>query len=163
SRALLDAALARMDRLDGPIHAVVTRDDGAARALADAADAARTRGDVCGPLHGLPMTVKDTFETAGLRTTAGYPPFADHVPPPPAPAAAAAAVPRLRDAGAVVVAKTNTPVLAGDWQTTNPVFGRTTNPWNHDRAPGGSSGGSAAAVAAGFTALELGSDIGGSI
>ena len=158
SRALLEAALARIDRFDGPIRAVVTRDDAAARAAADAADAARARGEDRGMLHGLPMTVKDTFETAGLRTTSGFPPLAEHVP-----ATDADAVARLRAAGAVVMGKTNTPVLAGDWQTNNPVFGRTNNPWDATRAPGGSSGGSAAAVAAGFSALELGSDIGGSI
>jgi amidase len=158
SRALLDAYLDRIDRHDGPIHAVVTRDDAAARAAADAADAARARGDVRGPLHGLPMTVKDTLETAGMRTTAGFAPLAEHVPE-----ADAESVARLRGAGAIVFGKTNTPILAGDWQTTNPVFGRTSNPWDPTRSPGGSSGGSAAAVAAGFTPLELGSDIGGSI
>jgi amidase len=129
-----------------------------ARHAADAADAARARGTLLGPLHGLPMTVKDTFETAGLRTTAGAPELAQHVP-----AADAVAVARLRAAGGVILGKTNTPLYAGDAQTYNAVFGTTNNPWDVRRTPGGSSGGSAAALAAGLTGLELGSDIGGSI
>jgi amidase len=102
--------------------------------------------------------VKDCFETEGLRTTAGSPVLADHVP-----TADAVAVARLTAAGAIVFAKTNTPTLAMDWQTYNPLFGTTCNPWDADHTPGGSSGGSAAATAAGFSGLELGSDIGGSI
>lgn len=158
SRELLDHLLARIERRNTALNAVVTLDAERARARADAADAARARGERWGPLHGLPMTVKDVFETEGLRTTSGSPDLADHVP-----AADAESVARLRTAGAVIFGKTNTPTLAADWQTDNPVFGRTANPRDPGRTPGGSSGGSAAALAAGLTPLELGSDIGGSI
>jgi len=158
SRELLEHLLARIERFDGGLNAVVTLDVERARAAADAADRALAAGDAKGALFGLPMTVKDTFETAGLRTTCGVPALSQHVP-----AADAIAVARLRAAGAVIFGKTNTPTWAGDWQTTNPIFGTTNNPWDRTRTPGGSSGGSAAALAAGFTPLELGSDIGGSI
>ena len=157
SRELLDHYLDRVERLNPPLNAVVTLDpDGAGRA-ADAADAALARGDVVGPLHGVPMTVKDTFETAGMRTTCGLAAW-DRVPERDADA-----VRRLRDAGAVIFGKTNTHTMAADWQTVNPIFGATNNPWDTARTTGGSSGGSAAAVATGMTGLELGSDIGGSI
>lgn len=159
SRELLEHLLARIERWNGDLNAVVTLDLERARAAADAADRALAEGAAApGALLGLPMTVKDTFETAGLRTTCGVPELSGHVP-----AADAVAVARLRAAGAVIFGKTNTPTWAGDWQTTNPVFGTTNNPWDRSRTPGGSSGGSAAALAAGFTPLELGSDIGGSI
>ncbi len=158
SRELLEHQLARIERLNPGLNAVVTLDAERARAAADAADRALAKSESLGPLHGLPMTVKDTFETAGLRTTCGVPELSQHVP-----RADAVAVGRLRAAGAVIFGKTNTPTWAGDWQTTNPIFGTTNNPWDRTRTPGGSSGGSAVAVAAGFTSLELGSDIGGSI
>jgi len=158
SRELLDHYLARVERLNPPLNAVVTVDVEGARRAADAADRALARGEASGPLHGVPMTVKDTYETAGMRTTCGFEPWSDH-----RPESDAEPVRRLREAGAVVFGKTNTPMLAGDWQTHNPIFGVTNNPWNRDRTTGGSSGGAAAAVAAGLTALELGSDIGGSI
>jgi amidase len=158
SRELLEHYLARIERWNPALNAVVALDAERARAAADAADRALARGEAAGALFGLPMTVKDTFETAGLRTTCGVPELAEHVP-----AADAISVARLRAAGAVIFGKTNTPTWAGDWQTTNPIYGTTNNPWDRTRTPGGSSGGSAAAVAAGFTSLELGSDIGGSI
>ena len=158
SRELLDLFLARIERLGGEVNAVVTLDVERARAQADEADAAAAQGSYFGPLHGLPITVKDSLETMGLRTTSGYPPLKDHVP-----AAHAASVQRLVDAGAIVFGKTNLPTLAGDAQTYNALFGVTRNPWDLARTPGGSSGGSAAALAAGFTALELGSDIAGSV
>jgi len=158
SRELLEHQLARIERHDRAINAVVTLDRERARAAADAADRALAAGGEQGPLLGLPITVKDCFETAGLRTTCGVPELAQHVP-----AADATAVARLRAAGAIVFGKSNTPTWTGDWQTTNPIFGTTNNPWDTARIPGGSSGGSAAALAAGFTSLELGSDIGGSI
>ncbi|MDE1951009.1 MAG: amidase, partial [Burkholderiales bacterium] len=139
-------------------NAVVTLDAERALQRAAAADAARAAGAPLGPLHGLPMTVKDSFETAGLRTTSGAPQLAGHVP-----AADADAVARLAAAGAIVFGKTNLPTFAMDIQSVNPVFGCANNPWDLARTPGGSSGGAAAALAAGFTALELGSDIGGSI
>ena len=157
SRELLEHYLARVEALNPPLNAVVTHDPDAARVAADAADASLARGDDVGPLHGVPMTVKDTYLTAGMRTTCGLPAW-DHVPEHDADA-----VRRLRAAGAVIFGKTNTPTLAGDWQTYNAIFGTTNNPWDTTRTTGGSSGGSAAAVATGMTALELGSDIGGSI
>jgi amidase len=157
SRELLDHYLARIDRLNPALNAVVTIDPDGARRAADAADAALARGEVHGPLHGVPMTVKDTFETAGMRTTCGFEAW-DRVPD-----RDAEAVRRLRAAGAVIFGKTNTPIFAGDWQTYNPIFGTTNNPWDTTRTTGGSSGGSAAAVASGMTAFEVGSDIGGSI
>ncbi len=157
SRELLDHYLARVDRLNTRLNAVVTLDPDGARRAAEAADDALARGDVIGPLHGVPMTIKDTFDTAGMRTTCGVQAW-DRIPERDADA-----VRRLREAGAVVFAKTNTPAFAGDWQTFNPIFGTTNNPWDTTRTTGGSSGGAAAAVAAGLTALELGSDIAGSI
>jgi|EndMetStandDraft_7_1072992.scaffolds.fasta_scaffold34207_3 amidase len=157
SRELLDHYLARVDALNGPLNAVVTLDPDGARRAADAADAALAGGDDVGPLHGVPMTIKDTYQTAGMRTTCGLPAW-DHVPE-----RDAEAVRRLRGAGAVIFGKTNTPTLAGDWQTYNAMFGTSNNPWDTTRTTGGSSGGAAAAVATGMTALELGSDIGGSI
>jgi amidase len=158
SRELLGEYLARIERWNPALRAVVTLDEERAGGRAEQADAARSRGESLGPLHGLPISVKDCFETAGLRTTAGTPHLAEHVP-----TADAVAVARLQAAGAIVFAKTNTPPLAMDWQTSNPLFGTTCNPWDVARTPGGSSGGSAAATAAGLSALELGSDIGGSI
>ena len=158
SRQLLELLLDRVERFNPDLNAVVTLDVERARARADAADAATARGESWGPLHGLPMTVKDVWETAGLRTTSGAPELVDHVPD-----VDAVAVQRLRAAGAVIYGKTNTPLYAGDLQTFNEPFGTTSNPWDLTRTPGGSSGGAAAAVAAGLTPLELGSDIGGSI
>ena len=158
SRELLEIHLARVAKHGKALNAVVCLDEERARADAAAADAELARGRARGPLHGLPITIKDTFETAGLRTTAGAPELANHVPQRDAEAVA-----RLRRAGAVIFGKTNVPYMAGDWQSYNQVYGTTNNPWNAARVPGGSSGGAAAAVATGETPLELGSDIGGSI
>jgi amidase len=158
SREVLDQLLARVDEVNPSINAVVALDVERARAAAAAADDATARGDQLGPLHGLPMTVKDVWETEGLVTTSGAPELKDHVP-----AMDAIAIGRLKSAGAVIFGKTNTPLYAGDFQTFNEVYGRTNNPWDTSRTTGGSSGGSAAAVATGMTPLELGSDIGGSI
>jgi len=158
SREVLDYFLERVDRLDKRINSVVTLEVERARAEADAADAALARGEVRGPLHGVPMTVKDSFQTAGMRTTSGAPELADFVPQEDAWPVA-----RLREAGAIIFGKTNLPLYAGDLQSYNEVFGTTNNPYDLSRTPGGSSGGSAAALACGFTPLELGSDIGGSI
>jgi len=157
SRELLAHYRLRIDRLNPAINAVVTLDETAFDRAA-AADAARASGRSWGPLHGLPITIKDSLETAGLRTTAGAPEYAGHVPERDAEAVA-----RLRAAGAIVFGKTNLPAYAADCQTFNPIFGTTRNPWDPDRAVGGSSGGAAAAVAAGLTGLDLGSDLGGSI
>jgi amidase len=158
SRELLDLYVNRIERLGGPVNAVVTFDVERARDAADAADAAVARGDELGPLHGLPVTIKDAIETEGIRSTGGARELADHVPTADAPAVA-----RLKDAGAIVFGKTNLPRWSADFQTFNELFGVTNNPWALDRTVGGSSGGAAAAVAAGFTSFELGTDIGGSV
>jgi len=140
------------------LNAIVEIDIKAARSTADAADALLARGETAGPLHGLPMTVKDSFEVAGQISTGGDPTYRAHVP-----AADAAAVARLRAGGANIIGKTNVPLYCGDWQTYNEIHGLTCNPWNLERTPGGSSGGAAAALAAGLSAADIGSDIGGSI
>jgi amidase len=158
SREVLDVFLDRVRRLDGAVNSVVTIDEDGARAACVAADDAIARGDEVGPLHGVPITIKDSWQTAGMRTTSGAPELAGFVP-----TEDAWPVARLREAGAVVYGKTNLPLYAGDFQTYNEVFGTTTNPFDASRTPGGSSGGPAAALACGFTPLELGSDIGGSI
>ena len=158
SLELLRAYLQRVDRLNPAINAVVVDDRERALARARAADRALARGEHWGPLHGLPMTVKEAFDLQGHRTTQGYPPMKDNVA-----ADDALAVQRLKAAGAVVFGKTNVPLFNADFQSYNEVYGTTHNPWDLARGPGGSSGGGAAAIAAGLAALEYGSDIGGSI
>ncbi len=158
SRELLEEYLRRIEHHNPALNAVVTLDAERALADADTADDALARGEPTGALHGLPVTIKDSLATAELRTTAGAPPFADHVP-----ARDAEAVARLRAAGAIIFGKTNVPAFASDTQTYNDLFGTTNNPWDLGRTPGGSSGGAAAAIAAGLSALELGSDFGGSL
>jgi len=158
SRELLGHILTRVEQRNPRLNAIVALDADRAWAAAAAADAATARGDADGPLHGLPMTVKDVWETEGLVTTSGAAELKEYVPP-----ADALAVGRLKAAGAIIFGKSNTPLYAGDFQTFNDVYGLTSNPWDVSRTAGGSSGGAAAAVAAGLTPLELGSDIGGSI
>ncbi|HEX5678916.1 MAG TPA: amidase [Alcanivorax sp.] len=158
AEAALDHFIDRIERLDGALNAVVVRRFEQARERAREADLALARGEDWGALHGVPMTVKETYEIAGWPTTAGMEALREHVSE-----HTSAAVQRLLDAGAVIFGKTNVPAYASDLQTYNDIYGTTNNPWNPDLTPGGSSGGAAAALAAGFTPLELGSDIGGSI
>jgi amidase len=154
---LLEHAIARIEALDQRFNAVVVRDFDRARDTAKAADAALARG-VRRPLLGIPITLKEAFNVAGLPTTWGYPQFWDFVPKEDA-----LIVSRLKEAGAVVIGKTNVPLGLGDFQSYNDIYGTTNNPWDVGRSPGGSSGGSAAALAAGFGPLSVGSDIGGSL
>lgn len=153
----LEEALARVEARDGALNSVVVRDFERARVAAAAADAALTRGDRR-PLLGVPMTVKESFNVAGLPTTWGVAEAVGKWPQHDA-----VAVARLKASGAVVFGKTNVSVRLADWQSFNPVYGRTRNPWDPTRTPGGSSGGGAAAVAAGLVPLELGSDLYGSL
>jgi amidase len=148
----------RIASLNKPINAIVLLDSVGAMARAKAADSALAVGDYWGPLHGVPVTIKDNYKTRGLTTTAGYPPLATNIP-----SQDAGVVRLLRDAGAIILAKTNLSVLAMDMQCDNPVYGRTNNPWDPSRTSGGSSGGCAAALAAGLTPLSFGNDLGGSI
>ncbi len=150
--------LARLDEVNPSLNAVVTRCDDLALERAGKADAALARGETVGPLHGVPITIKDAFDTAGVRSTGGTKGRAEYVPP-----TNATAVERLLAAGAILIGKTNTPELTLSYETDNLLFGKTFNPYDLSRSPGGSSGGSAAAVAAGGSALDLGSDTGGSI
>ncbi|MCM3920402.1 amidase [Frankia sp. AiPs1] len=154
---LTDEAIARIERDDKMINAICVPDFDRARAAARGADQARARGEVR-PLLGIPVTVKESYNIAGLPTTWGMPQHANYLP-----AEDAVQVSRLRAAGAVVLAKTNVPVGLQDIQTFNEIYGTTNNPWDHDRTPGGSSGGSAAALASGFGALSIGSDLAGSL
>ncbi|MGY1744743.1 amidase [Blastococcus sp. SYSU D00695] len=158
ARELLEAHLARIERVDPVVNAIVTRDPEGARAAADAADAALAAGDPVGPLHGLPAAHKDTHATGGMRTTWGSPLHAEHVP-----LRDELVVERLRRAGVVRVGKTNTPEFAAGSHTFNTLFGATHNPYRHGLSAGGSSGGAAAALAAGLVAVAEGSDMGGSL
>ena len=154
---LLDLYRGRIARYNQVLNAVVEPDFDRARRDAEAADARRARGEDA-PLLGLPMTLKESINVRGLRTTAGMEMWRDFRAEHDAPVTT-----RLKAAGAAVMAKTNVPQMLADWQSANPVYGRTSNPWDLSRTPGGSTGGGAAALAAGLTPLEFGSDIGGSI
>jgi amidase len=154
---LCDLAIQRIESVDRSINAVVVRDFERAREAAKDADARRVRGE-SGALLGLPVTVKEAYNVAGLPTTWGFTTAKDFRPPEDA-----LAVTRLKAAGAIILGKTNVPVFLSDWQSYNDLYGTTNNPWDVRRTPGGSSGGSAASLAAGYVALELGSDIGGSL
>ena len=159
SRELTQALLARVEAVDPTLNAVVELRGDQALAEAAAADQATARGGALGPLHGVPMTIKESFDVAGLHTTWGNPAFADHVAGTDATVAR-----RLRAAGAILVGKTNVAFMLGDFgQTANQLHGVTGNPWDPARTPGGSSGGAAAATAAGLTFLEYGSDLVGSV
>ena len=159
ARELLGAYLDRIGRVNSLLNAIVTlSSEEDAMAQAAAADEAAARGEPLGPLHGLPIAIKDLSDTAGMRTTYGSPLFAGHVPDADAPHVA-----RLRAAGALIIGKTNTPEFGAGSQTFNPVFGVTRNPWDTALTPGGSSGGAAAAVAAGLLPFADGSDLASSI
>jgi amidase len=155
---LLDAHLKQIAQHNSKLNAICTLDEENARIRAKQADEALARGENWGALHGVPVTIKDIFETAGLRTTAGYIPLKDYIPQQDATAVA-----RLKAAGAIVLGKTNMAELAGDYQSTNSLFPRVNNPWNIEYTAGGSSGGSAAAVAAGLSPLDIGNDLAGSV
>jgi amidase len=154
---LAQDVIGRIERHDAKINAVCVRDFERGLAAARAADAALARGEHK-PLLGIPMTVKESYNVAGLPTTWGNPAQKDFVP-----AEDALPISRVKDAGGVILAKTNVPIGLGDWQSYNDIYGTTNNPFDLGRTPGGSSGGSSAAVAAGYGALSLGSDIGGSL
>ena len=155
---LLDAHLEQIARHNSKLNAICTLDEENARIRAEEADEALARGENWGALHGVPITIKDIFETAGLRTTAGYIPLKAYVPQQDATAVA-----NLKAAGAIILGKTNMAELAGDYQSTNSLFPRVNNPWNVEYTAGGSSGGSAAAVAAGLSPLDIGNDLAGSV
>ena len=155
---LLDTYLDRMQRFNPTLNAIVATDVEGARKRARAADRALARQQVWGPLHGVPMTIKESYDVVGLPTTWGVPELKDNQPK-----RNALAVDRLLAAGAVLFGKTNVPLYLADYQSYNAIYGTTNNPWDLTRSPGGSSGGSAAALAAGLTGFEAGSDIGSSI
>ncbi|HEY3797933.1 MAG TPA: amidase family protein [Caulobacteraceae bacterium] len=154
---LLAATIRQYEAVNAPLNAVVATDLARAKERARAIDDHRVKGDALGPLAGLPMTIKDTFDVEGMPASAGLDQYRHGKRPD------AVVVSHARTAGAVVWGKTNVPVLAGDFQTFNDVYGVTNNPWDLTRTPGGSSGGAAAALATHMTALEIGSDIGGSL
>src|SRR5450432_4554330 len=154
---LAQDAIGRIERHDTKINAVCVRDFERALDAARAADAARARGEAK-PLLGIPMTVKESYNVAGLPTTWGIPAQKDFVP-----TEDALSISRVKEAGGIILGKTNVPLGLGDWQSYNDIYGTTNNPYDLGRTPGGSSGGSSAALAAGYGPLSLGSDIGGSL
>ena len=158
SLEVLESFLAQVEKVNPKINAIVALDVERAKEKAIEADNKINLKSKLGPLHGLPMTIKDAFEVEGIVSTGGNPAWKDNIPK-----RNAEAVQRLVDAGAIIFGKTNVPFLSSDLQSFNKIYGTTNNPWDLERTPGGSSGGSAAALAAGMTPLELGSDIGGSI
>src|SRR5262250_1669853 len=155
---LLDLYLERVDKHNPSLNAIIAMDVDGARKRARAADRALARKQMWGPLHGVPMTIKESYDVVGMPTTWGIPDLKDNLPP-----RNALAVDRLLGAGVVLFGKTNVPIYLADYQSYNAIYGTTNNPWDLSRSPGGSSGGSAAALAAGLTGLEAGSDIGSSI
>jgi len=155
---LLDFYLRRIERYNPKINAIIFMDVEKARKRAKKADQTLAKGKIWGPLHGVPMTLKDSYDVIGMPTTWGVPQYRNHFPK-----ANAVAVDRLLKAGVVLLGKTNVPLYLADWQTFNEIYGTTNNPWDVTRIPGGSSGGSAAALAAGLTGIDAGSDIGASI
>ena len=158
SAELLALYFERVDSLNPALNAIIVQRRDEAMARAQAADAALARGERWGPLHGVPMTVKESYDVAGTPTTWGSPQLKDNIA-----AKDALSISRLKDAGVVIFGKTNVPLMLSDFQSYNDVYGTTNNPWDLSRVPGGSSGGTAAALAAGLTGIDTGSDIGGSI
>ncbi len=158
SAEVVEAYLEQIEKVNPRLNAIVTLDAGGARKRAREADEALKRGEVWGPLHGVPVTIKDNYATRGIRSTNGMEELAGYVPQHDA-----VVVERVKRAGAVILGKTNLPPLGMDTQTRNRLFGVTNNPWDVNRTPGGSSGGEAAAVATGMSALGMGNDLGGSI
>lgn len=153
---VLDAHLEHIAKHNSSINAIVTLDEEGARKRAREIDSVSAGTNL--PLLGIPVTIKDAFMVNGMRTTGGYLPLADYIPEEDSTVAT-----RLRAAGAIIIGKTNVPILSSDTQTDNEIFGRTNNPWNVEHTPGGSSGGSAAAVASGMSVLDIGSDVAGSV
>src|SRR5947208_13615722 len=158
SKAVVEAHLDRIAKVNPKLNAIVQLTADAARKEADEADAALARGQIKGPRHGVPVTIKDTLETAGVICTGGTKGRASFVPK-----ADGTAVARLRAAGGIILGKTNVPELAAAAESDNLVYGRTNNPYDLTRTPGGSTGGEAAIIAAGGSPLGLGTDAGGSI
>ena len=155
---VLEHFLARIDKFNPSLNAIIWEDRDRARVRAKAADAALAAGEVWGPLHGVPMTIKESYDVAGSPTTWGDPELKGNIA-----AESALSVQRLERAGVNLFGKTNVPLMLADWQSYNAIYGTASNPWNRDLTPGGSSGGSASALAAGLTGLDAGSDIGASI
>lgn len=155
---VLEHFLSRVDRYNPALNAIVWQDRDRARLRAKAADQALAKGEIWGPLHGVPMTIKESYNVAGSPTTWGDPALKDNVTE-----TSALSVERLEKAGVVLFGKTNVPLMLADWQSYNAVYGTANNPWDTTLTPGGSSGGSAAALAAGLTGIDAGSDIGASI
>jgi amidase len=155
---ILEIFLERTTRHNPTLNAIIVLEEDKARTRAREADSAVARGEVWGPLHGVPMTIKESFNVAGTPTTWGVPDHKDNIA-----AEDALSVTRMKAAGVTLFGKTNVPLLLGDWQSFNTIYGTTNNPWDVTRSPGGSSGGSAAALAAGLTGIDTGSDIGASI
>lgn len=155
---LLDLHLARYERFNPQLNAVIFTQVDQAKAHAKAADEATARGERRGPFHGIPTTIKESYDWSGAPSSWGIPVWKDNVA-----TSNAVAVQRLLDAGAVIYGKTNIPFNLADWQSFNDIYGTTNNPWDLKRTPGGSSGGAAAALASGMSSLEIGSDIGASI
>ena len=152
-----DAAIDRIEQRNGAMNAVIIQDFDRAREKANKLDKSRVAGDHC-PLLGVPMTVKESIDVEGLPSSWGFPASASNIAERDSIAAK-----RLKSAGAIILGKTNVPVALADWQSDSPVYGRTVNPYDHTRSPGGSSGGAAVALATGMVPLEVGSDIGGSV
>ena len=158
SSELLEYYISRVEKFNPDINAIIVKDYENAKLAALRADDELSKGNIMGPLHGVPMTIKDSYDLAGTVTSRGNPALKDNIAPKDA-----LSVERLKNAGAIIFGKTNVPYNLADFQSYNDIYGTTNNPWDLTRSPGGSSGGSAAALAAGLTGFETGSDIGGSI